>query len=90
MSEQLTQNEVITNGEFGNYVSLSIGSSTINQLKKAKKLPSKDYGDYGNLKPDGLLIDERNKKDISVICVILLIGDLGWISIRNSGIKYEK
>ena len=70
MSEQLTQNEVITNGEFGNYVSLSIGSSTINQLKKAKKLPSKDYGDYGNLKPDGLLIDERNKKDISVICVI--------------------
>ncbi|MCB0511284.1 MAG: N-6 DNA methylase, partial [Bacteroidetes bacterium] len=70
MSEQLTQNEIITNGEFGNYVSLSIGSSTINQLKKAKKLPSKDYGGYGNLKPDGLLIDERNKKDISVICVI--------------------
>lgn len=70
MSEQLTQNEIITNGKFGYYVSLSIGSSTINQLKKSKKLPSQDYGDYGNLKPDGLLIDDRNKKDISVICVI--------------------
>ena len=41
MSEQLTQNEIITNGEFGNYVSLSIGSSTINQLKKPRNYHQK-------------------------------------------------
>lgn len=33
MSEELLQSEVITNASFGNYISLSIGSSTINQVK---------------------------------------------------------
>lgn len=70
MSEELTKNHVITNSNFGNYTSLSIGSSTLGQLMKAKKIPASDYGEYSLLKPDGLLVDLRNKKNPNVLAVI--------------------
>lgn len=39
-----------------------IGASNLEQLKSAKVIPDKDYGEYGNRKPDGLIIERNNKK----------------------------
>lgn len=72
MSEELVQQNLLKKGEmFGDkYEYYSIGKTTINQLKKSNIIPDKNYGKYKKLKPDGLLVDRRNPKNIRVIAVI--------------------
>jgi type I restriction-modification system DNA methylase subunit len=71
MSEELAQKGLTEHGlRIGNYEFYNIGSSTLNQLKKYRIIPEKDYKEYGARKPDALLVDRRNKNRIKVICVI--------------------
>jgi len=71
MSEELKANNYTKKGNpFGVYESYTIGATTINELKKYKIVPDKDYGEYGKRKPDGLIVDRRNKDDIKVIAVV--------------------
>lgn len=71
MSEGLKQRGLTEKGlKIGKYEYYSIGDVTLNQLKKHKIIPQKDYGMYGSHKPDSLLVDRRNKSIIKVILVI--------------------
>ena len=70
MSEELAQKGLTEHGlKIGNYEFYNIGSSTLNQLKKYRIIPEKDYKEYSVRKPDALLVDRRNKSRIKVICV---------------------
>lgn len=53
-------------GEFEYYI---IGSTTINQLKKAKLIPNKKYKHHTR-KPDALIIDKQNPNKIKIIATI--------------------
>lgn len=72
MSEELIKNKLLKKGvsfePFEYY--LSLGATNLNQLKKAKIIPDKDYKEYGLLKPDSLLVDRNDKNNIKVIAVI--------------------
>lgn len=71
MSEELIQKGLTENGlKVGNYEYYNIGQTTINELVKFSVVPDIDYGDYGLLKPDGLLVDRRNMRNVQVIAVI--------------------
>ena len=72
LSEDLILTGQLEHGlRVGNYEYYNkIGSTTINQLKKAKIIPDEDYGKYGIKKVDSLLVDRRNLSKIKVICVI--------------------
>jgi type I restriction enzyme M protein len=72
MSEELIKNNLIKKGlTFDNYeYFISIGATTLNQLKKAKIIKDKDYKSYSGLRPDGLIIDRSDRGNIQVICVI--------------------
>lgn len=71
MSEELKANNYTKKGNpFGVFESYTIGATTINELKKYKIVPNKEYGEYGKRKPDGLIVDRRNKDDVKVIAVI--------------------
>ncbi|HEC88579.1 MAG TPA: N-6 DNA methylase [Thermoplasmata archaeon] len=71
MSEELIQKGYTEHGEiFGIYEFYNIGNTTINELKRFKIAPDKEYGDYGIKKPDALLVDRRNKDNVIVIAVI--------------------
>lgn len=71
MSEELIQKHLNKSGlRVGPYEYYNIGNTTLNQLKKYKVVPSKEYGFYGKRKPDGLLVDRRNKNNIKIILVI--------------------
>lgn len=71
MSEELAQKGITKHGLIiRNYEFYNIGSTTLNQLKKYKIVPAKDYKEYGIRKPDALIVDRRNKSRIKVICVI--------------------
>jgi len=71
MSEELKANNYTKTGNpFGVYESYTIGATTINELKKYKIVPNKEYGEYGKRKPDGLIVDRRNKDDVKVIAVV--------------------
>lgn len=71
MSEELIQKGLDKQGiKFGNYQWYNIGNTSLNQLKTYKIIPNKNYKEYGNLKPDGLLVDRRDKKKIQVITVV--------------------
>lgn len=71
MSEELKANNYTKKGNpFGVYESYTIGATTINELKKYKIVPNKEYGEYGKRRPDGLIVDRRNKDDVKVIAVI--------------------
>jgi len=71
MSEELIKRGLIEHGLIvGNYEFYNIGDTTLNQLKKYKVIPNKDYKEYGSRQPDGLLVDRRNKENIKVILVI--------------------
>lgn len=48
----------------------NLGNTTLNDLKKYKIIPNKNYDSYGLRKPDGLLVDRRNKKKLNVILAI--------------------
>lgn len=71
MSEELLQRGLSENGlKIGAYEYYNIGNTTLNQLKKFKIIPNKEYGSYGSRKPDGLLVDRRNKENVKVILVL--------------------
>jgi len=71
MGEELNQRDLIKNGiKIGIYEFYNIGNTTLNQLKKFKIIPSKDYKQYSIRKPDSILVDRRNKNKIKVILVI--------------------
>lgn len=71
MSEELLQKNLKKSGIIvGNYEYYSIGNTNLKELKIYNIIPTKDYKDYGLRKPDALLIDRRNKKEINVILVI--------------------
>ncbi len=71
MSEELLQKSLNRGGLIlGPFEYYNLGSTTLNDLKKYKIIPSKNYDSYGLRKPDGLLVDRRNKKKLSVILAI--------------------
>ncbi len=53
MSEQLIQ---VIPQRFGKYLFYRLGETTINQLKKARIIPIKNYGSIGKKKPDGIIV----------------------------------
>lgn len=70
MSEELIQRGLTQKGlVVGNYQFYNIGQTTLNQLKKYKIVPDKNFKEYGTLKPDALLVDRRNINRIKVILV---------------------
>jgi type I restriction enzyme M protein len=71
MSEELIQKGYVEHGLIiGNYQFYNIGNSTLNQLKKAKIVPNKDYGKYARRRPDGLIVDRSDISNVKVISVI--------------------
>jgi len=71
MGEELIQKGYQKHGTFiSDFEYYNIGSSTLNQLKRKKIIPDKDYGAYSSRKPDGLLVDRRNKKQINVLVTL--------------------
>ena len=71
MSEELLQKKLNKRGIIvGNYEYYNIGNTNLNDLKIYHIVPSKDYKHYGLRKPDALLVDRRNKKDVSVILTV--------------------
>lgn len=71
MSEEIIQKNYEKHGDpFGSFEFYNIGKTSIENLKKYKIVPSKDYGVYGNKSPDALICDRKKPSSISVICVI--------------------
>ena len=71
MSEELSRKKYIEHGIIlGEYEYYDIGDTTLNQLKQNKIIRNIDYGSYSTRKPDELLVDRRNKNNISVIAVV--------------------
>jgi len=71
MSEEIIQKNYEKHGEpFGSFEFYNIGKSSIENLKKYKIVPNKDYGVYGNKSPDALICDRKKLSSVSVICVI--------------------
>lgn len=71
MSEELLQKSLNKGGLIlGPFEYYNLGSTTLNDLKKYKIIPAKNYDSYGLRKPDGLLVDRRNKKKLNVILAI--------------------
>ncbi|TAH33352.1 N-6 DNA methylase [Candidatus Saccharibacteria bacterium] len=71
MSEEILQKGLDKAGlRVGNYEFYNIGATTLNQLKRFSIIPDKDYGEYALGKPDALLVDRRNKKDIKIVAVL--------------------
>ena len=71
MSEELLQKKLNTRGIIvGNYEYYNIGNTNLNDLKIHHIVPSKDYKHYRLRKPDALLVDRRNKKEVNVILAI--------------------
>lgn len=71
MSEELIKRGYTKNGKaFGRFEFYNIGDTTINSLISYNIVPKKDYKKYTAKKPDGLICDRRNKKNVTVIAVI--------------------
>jgi type I restriction enzyme M protein len=71
MSEELLQKSLNNGGLIlGPFEYYNLGSTTLNDLKKYKIIPAKNYDFYELRKPDGLLVDRRNKNKLSVILAI--------------------
>ena len=71
MSEELIKRGLTKSGlRILQYEYYDIGDSTLNQLKRYKIIPDKNYGEYSKRRPDGLLVDRQNKKSINVIAVV--------------------
>lgn len=70
-SEELIQRGLTKKGiSIGEYEFFPTHSTTITQYKQGKFVPNKNYGNYGKRKPDGLLIDRRNKISPKVVVVL--------------------
>lgn len=74
MSEELQskylKNCKITGQRIGDFEYFQIGSTTFNQLKQARIIPSSFDKRYASKKPDRLIVDRRNKRKLVVIAVI--------------------
>jgi len=71
MSEELQQRDLLEGGvKVGEYEYLNIGATSLNDLKKYQLIPFADYSIYGARKPDALLVDRRDKKNVRVIAVV--------------------
>ncbi len=71
MGEELHQRGLTECGAaVGPYEYYNIGATTIGGLKKFKIVPNRDYGKASANKPDGILVDRRDKRSISVILVV--------------------
>src|SRR3989304_9882836 len=71
MSEEIIQNNYEKHGDpFGSFEFYNIGKTSIENLKKYKIVPNKDYGVYGKKSPDALICDRKKPSSVSVICVI--------------------
>ncbi len=71
MSEELKQRGLTEAGlKMGGFEYYNIGATTLNQLKKFKIIPDKEYEESGGRKPDCLLVDRRNRKNIRVALVV--------------------
>jgi len=55
---------------FGEFEWYPTHSTTLRQYKEAKIINNIDYKKYEKRKPDGLIVDRRNKQDIRVIAVL--------------------
>jgi type I restriction-modification system DNA methylase subunit len=70
-SEELIQRGLTKKGIFvGEYEFFPTHSTTLKQYKNAKIIPHRNYGDYDKRKPDGLLIDRRDKTNPKIIVVL--------------------
>jgi type I restriction-modification system DNA methylase subunit len=70
-SEELRQRGLLRKGVIiGEYELFPTYATTIKQYKQAKIIPNKNYGDYEKRKPDGLLVDRRNKTNPKVIVAL--------------------
>jgi len=59
MSEELLQKSLNKGGLIlGPFEYYNLGSTTLNDLKKNKIIPNKNYNSYGLRKPDGLLANK--------------------------------
>ena len=71
MSEELIRKKYTKQGiVLGEYDYYDIGDTTLNQLKQYKIIRNRRYGNYLTRKPDELLVDRRNKENISVLVVV--------------------
>ena len=71
MSEELLQKGYTEQGDkFGIYEFYNLGNTNFDELKKYKIVPKKDYGNNRLQKLDAILVDRRNRENISVILVI--------------------
>ena len=71
MSEELIQRGFLKKGIFvGEYEYFPTHSTTLKQYKHQKIIANKNYKKYETRKPDGLIVDRRNKSDIQVVTVI--------------------
>lgn len=71
MSEELIRKGLKKHGTYiGHYEFYPLGDTTLNQLKQYKIIPDRNYKGYGKRKPDDILVDRTNKKDIKVIVVV--------------------
>lgn len=71
MSEELIQRGLTEGGiKISGYEFYNIGSVTLNQLKKFKVIPDKEYGKYNSRKPDQILVDKRDTKKPKVALIV--------------------
>jgi type I restriction enzyme M protein len=71
MSEELGQKGLTEHGlPLGSYEFYNIGSTTLRALKQYNIIPNKDYGELEFKRPDALLVDRRNLRDVRVVVTI--------------------
>lgn len=71
MSEELIKRSFTKNGlQIANYEYYDIGDTTLGQLKRYKIIPPINHGKYSKRKPDGLLVNRQNIKNVNVVAVI--------------------
>ncbi|MGM8316790.1 N-6 DNA methylase (plasmid) [Clostridium perfringens] len=69
-SEELIKKNYEESGlKIHTYEYYSLGESTLNQLASYNIIPNVDYKEYSKRKPDGLLVDRRDKDNIKVVAV---------------------
>jgi type I restriction enzyme M protein len=68
--EQISRNLTKKGITVCDYGFFPLHSTTLKQYKDSGVIQKRSYGEYEKRKPDGLIVDGRNKKDIRVIAVI--------------------
>ena len=71
MSEELIQRGYTNKGlPFAEYEYYNIGNTSIKSLRQFEAIPNREYKGYLRKKPDGILVDRRDRKNIQVIAII--------------------